>query len=210
MNKKLFLKQLSKRLRGLSKSECEEAINYYNEYFLDAGIDDTKDVTPLVGNVDEVAKRIIEENTEKQIIRAKKEGGIKNNSRALWLILLEMFAAPVAFLVALGGMIILFAFLVVAFALIIGVMASVVVALVHGIITGTSGITSTEDIFDVGSLLAEVGFLVISVMSALFIITKIVTFFIKLYEKKKANERQNELLYRLTLLCIFHSSFLTI
>ena len=64
MNKSKFIKELKLRLRGLSKEDLDDAINYYEEYFLDSGVDDEEDVTQMVGDPKDVARKILEETLQ--------------------------------------------------------------------------------------------------------------------------------------------------
>ena len=52
MNKITFMSELSRKLRRLPKEDYDDAMKYYEEYFLDAGINDEQDV-------DEVTNQII-------------------------------------------------------------------------------------------------------------------------------------------------------
>ena len=61
MNKNTFLSELSRKLRRLPVEEQQNAINYYTEYFMDAGVGELDDVTAIVGSVDEVAAETIDE-----------------------------------------------------------------------------------------------------------------------------------------------------
>ena len=129
MNKNAFLSELSRKLRRLPKEDFEDAMNYYNEYFLDAGVDDTTDVTPLVGTVDEVAKTILDDCTEKQFEKVKTEGGVKNSTKAVWLVILGIFAAPVALPLAIAAAAVVFALLITIFAVVFSlVIASAAIA----------------------------------------------------------------------------------
>ncbi len=129
MNKNAFLSELSRKLRRLPREDYDDAINYYNEYFLDAGIDDSEDVTPLVGTVDEVAKTILDDCTEKQFEKVKTEGGVKNSTKAVWLVILGIFAAPVALPLAIVAVALIFTILVTIFAVVFSlVIASAAVA----------------------------------------------------------------------------------
>ncbi len=112
MNKNKFLAELSRKLRRLPKEDYDDAMKYYTEFFLDAGIDENQDVVPMVGTVDEVASRILEECSEKQMIKAEQEGGAKNNSRAVWYVILGIFAAPIAFPIAIALVSVMFALVV--------------------------------------------------------------------------------------------------
>ena len=129
MNKNAFLSELSRKLRRLPREDYDDAINYYNEYLLDAGIDDSEDVTPLVGTVDEVAKTILDDCTEKQFEKVKTEGGVKNSTKAVWLVILGIFAAPVALPLAIVAVALIFTILVTIFAVVFSlVIASAAVA----------------------------------------------------------------------------------
>ena len=118
MNKLTFMSELSRRLRRLPKEDYDDAMKYYAEYFLDAGVDDNQDVTQMVGTVDEVASRIIDEASEKHLEKVENEGGPKNNSKAIWYIILGIFAAPIAFPVAIALVSIVFAVFVTAIAVV--------------------------------------------------------------------------------------------
>lgn len=134
MNKSTFLSKLSKKLRGLPKQEYNDAMNYYIEYFLDADIGDDEDVTPLVGNVDEVASRIMDECAEKQIEKTKKEGGVKNSTKAIWFVILGIFAAPIAFPIAIAIAAVFFSILVAVFAIIFSLLVSSVAIVIGGLV----------------------------------------------------------------------------
>ena len=118
MNKITFMSELGRKLRNLPKDEFDDAMNYYNEYFLDAGIDDTADVIPIVGTPDEVSRRILDECTDRQIEKIKTEGGVKNSTRAIWYVILGIFAAPIAFPVAIAIFAVFLALIITAFALV--------------------------------------------------------------------------------------------
>ena len=133
MNKDKFLSELSRRLRGLPKDDFDDAMNYYIEYFLDAGVDNTQDVTQLVGTPDIVARRILDECTDKVVTKSTEEGGVKNSTRAIWYILLGIFAAPIAFPLALALAIVFFAVIFVIIAVVIALVASSVGVVIAGI-----------------------------------------------------------------------------
>ena len=62
MNKNEFMESLKEKLLGLNQEDREDAINYYWEYFEEAGFGEESDVTKNVGNPDDVAAKIIEVN----------------------------------------------------------------------------------------------------------------------------------------------------
>lgn len=58
MNKTEFMQQLERMLQDVPKMERIEALQYYNDYFEDAGEDQEKDVIAALGNPYKVAENI--------------------------------------------------------------------------------------------------------------------------------------------------------
>ena len=59
MNKNEFMESLKAKLAGLNPEDREDAINYYWEYFEEAGFGEESDVNKSVGNPEDVAAKII-------------------------------------------------------------------------------------------------------------------------------------------------------
>lgn len=67
MNRIDFMNQLESLLQNISPTEREEALQYYNDYFDDAGPENEKEVIEALGNPARVAeniKRDLQENSE--------------------------------------------------------------------------------------------------------------------------------------------------
>ncbi len=58
MNRIDFMKQLESLLQNISPAEREEALQYYNEYFNDAGVENEQAVIEALGNPAKVAENI--------------------------------------------------------------------------------------------------------------------------------------------------------
>lgn len=58
MNRADFMNQLESLLQGIASSEREEALQYYNDYFDDAGQENEKEVIEALGNPARVAENI--------------------------------------------------------------------------------------------------------------------------------------------------------
>ncbi len=58
MNRAQFMKRLRELLSDISESEREEALNYYEDYFDDAGIENEQEVIASLGSPEKVAKTI--------------------------------------------------------------------------------------------------------------------------------------------------------
>lgn len=58
MNRIEFMNQLERLLQNISPAEKEEALQYYNDYFNDAGVENEQDVIEALGNPAKVAETI--------------------------------------------------------------------------------------------------------------------------------------------------------
>ena len=58
MNRADFMNQLESLLTGIAPTEREEAIQYYNDYFDDAGAENEQEVIEALGNPARVAENI--------------------------------------------------------------------------------------------------------------------------------------------------------
>lgn len=70
MNRIDFMSQLERLLQDVAPTEREEALQYYNDYFDDAGSENEKDVLEALGNPARVAeniKRDLQENGETKV-----------------------------------------------------------------------------------------------------------------------------------------------
>jgi uncharacterized membrane protein len=134
MNQEAFLRELESRLRGLPREERDNALEYYREYFLDAGLAPDADVTASVGSAAEVARRILEECTTKQLAVQTKEGGAKNTAKSIWLVILGIFAAPIALPLAIVAVVLVFVILVVIFAVLFALFVSGAAIVLAGIV----------------------------------------------------------------------------
>ena len=112
MNKHTFLQRLEKALRHIPKDDREDAISYYTEYFEEMGADDNQDISESLGKPENIAKEIIATCTEKHIEEQKTQGGVKNSATVIWMIILAIFAAPIALPLAIAGIAVLFAILI--------------------------------------------------------------------------------------------------
>lgn len=71
MNRNDFMKQLESLLQNVSPTEREEALQYYNDYFDDAGAENERDVIEALGNPARVAENIKRDLTGNAAPRAK-------------------------------------------------------------------------------------------------------------------------------------------
>lgn len=122
MTYRQFLEELKQRLKRLPARDREEAVRYYEEYFAEAGAEKEAEVLKELRSPAHAASNILSDYALKESARAKRTaaGGI----RALWFIILGIFAAPIAVPAAVALAVVIFALVL--------VLAAAVLALVLG------------------------------------------------------------------------------
>ncbi|CDO17018.1 Conserved hypothetical membrane protein [Streptococcus gallolyticus] len=132
MTKVDYLAKLDKYLRKLPKEDYQEAMDYFSEYFEEAGPENEAQVIAELGTPKEAARDIISRLLDEKIIDQEKR---PKGSRVsvVWLAILAILATPVALPLALV------LFLAVITILALGV-AAIAVVLSLGVAFLTSGI----------------------------------------------------------------------
>ena len=130
-----YLYELRKRLNKLSLEEIEQAMNYYEEYFAEVGPEGEADLIERLGTPAQVASTIISDYAFKDI-STQGQGPKKMSSgiKTMWIVILAVFASPIAIPLAFALVAVVFSLLVavfsVFFALFVAAFAMVVSALV--------------------------------------------------------------------------------
>ena len=110
MNRIEFMKQLEVLLANLSADERAEAIQYYNNYFDDAGVENEAHVISELGTPKKVAETIREEaqtagaqatESSNKVAHQIEEPKTRDNSKLILMIILGIFAVPI--LIPLAG-----------------------------------------------------------------------------------------------------------
>ena len=164
MDRNNFILELRKHLRSMEKSEMEDAISYYEEYFAEAGVDSEENVIADLGSPEEVAMKVLSEYTMKNT--ESDESSAKKWSKMIWVVILGIFASPVALPVAIAVIISILAVIIACIAVILSVFAASLAIFVSGIATlimGASLFMSdfATSIFFIGSgiIMAGIGIL---------------------------------------------------
>lgn len=127
MNKQEYLDCLKKELSRLPEEEIEAALEYYSEYFDEAGPEREQQVLDELGSPAKAAAHIKADYAVRQLDEPGEKAGVKKGLRAILWSILGICAIPVALpgAVAIGA---------VAFAVFITVFA-VVLSLIIGLIS---------------------------------------------------------------------------
>lgn len=176
MNKKEYLQQLSNRLSKLPREEMLEAMNYYNEYFEEAGEENEAEVIEKLGPPEKIAAQIISECAIKNIDAPARS--VKHGLSTVWLVILAIFAAPIAGPLAIAMaavfIVVVFTILVALVAVLIAAVAAAgggLMAIGVGIISLFGNFASGIAIIGTGMVAVGVGILI---LYASFALTKYV------------------------------------
>lgn len=144
MNQEQYMKVLKKKLRHLPKSDFVRAVEYFEEYFAEAGWENEQQAIADLGVPEEAADQIIRDIAIKNTQEPVKN--MKNGLGAVWVGILAVFAAPIALpvLLMLGLVLVMLLFMVIlVFVMLMVVGASVVFAGPFAIIGGVSIMTES-------------------------------------------------------------------
>ncbi|MBO4414834.1 MAG: DUF1700 domain-containing protein [Lachnospiraceae bacterium] len=113
MNKKEFMEKLEYYLRHLTDDDRNDALEYYSEYIDDLGLTEDDDVCARIGDPKDVSRQIIAQTTERRIIEQTEKKSVRGSGSILWLIILGIFASPIALPLAIAFAVILIAMVIV-------------------------------------------------------------------------------------------------
>ncbi len=95
MNRREFIDKLRKELSRLPQEEIDAAVEYYEEYFDDAGRENEKEVLEQLGSPKKVAAQIKSEYAIKLFDKEEKPA-VKKKISAMWYVILGICSAPVS------------------------------------------------------------------------------------------------------------------
>ncbi len=131
MSKEDFLLQLEKGLKKLPKQEVDNAIEYYTEYLEDVGTENEQAAISALGSPDKVASQITAEFAVKEM---KSSPSAKKGISTVWIVLLAIFASPIAIPIALTIAAVALSLVIVLIALIVSFAAISISLIAAGII----------------------------------------------------------------------------
>jgi uncharacterized membrane protein len=111
MDRNVYMKELTRELKLLSKEEREEVLLYYTEYFEDAGPAREAEAIEELGTPREAASQILKDVAIKRLDKPKSSA--KKGLSTIWIVLLAICAAPIG-LPLLFAAVVLIVFLVLA------------------------------------------------------------------------------------------------
>ena len=133
MTKTEYLAKLTKYLRKLPQKDYEEALEYFMEYFEEAGPENEAQVIAELGTPKEAAHEVITRLLDEKIIEDK--SSLRNKTTILWIAILAVLASPVALPILLFFLAMLMTLLMIIFAVIVTALALTFALLISGIYT---------------------------------------------------------------------------
>ena len=187
MTRTEYIAKLTKYLRKLPQKDYEEALEYFMEYFEEAGPENEAQVIAELGTPKEAAHEVISRLLDEKIIEEK--SSLRNKTTILWIAILAVLASPVALPFFLAMLLTL---LVVIFAVIVTALALTFALLISGIYTfftsfSLLNVSLASTLFGVGlGLLMFGGALLLLLISFEIckLIVKLITLLIKWLIKK--------------------------
>ena len=133
MTRTEYIAKLTKYLRKLPQKDYEEALEYFMEYFEEAGPENEARVIAELGTPKEAAHEVISRLLEEKIVEDK--SSLRNKTAILWIAILAVLASPVALPILLLFLAMLLTLLLIIFAVIVTALALTFALLISGVYT---------------------------------------------------------------------------
>lgn len=147
MNKQEYMAQLKKKLKRLPKEDFSRAVEYFEEYFADAGAENEAEAMRDLGAPQEAADQIIREiafDYSQEPVTSVTKG-----LRGLWTAFLALCAAPIALPLLFAGFVVIASAVVSVFAVLLALWLAAVCIAVSGPIMAAAGFTVLAKSFPV-------------------------------------------------------------
>lgn len=176
MNKDKFIEELKRKLKRLPKEEVDNIITYYLDYFEDADKGESE-VLKELGDPSEIASQILSEYA----FNSDVENNKKNNANKILLVILSIFAAPIALPLAIAAIVVLFAMVLVIGALLLSLTIITLAFMLSGVITSIAGALvivqgPATGVLYIGIGLASIGIGILSGLAIRNLSPKVYTF----------------------------------
>ncbi|MEG0579732.1 MAG: DUF1700 domain-containing protein, partial [Niameybacter sp.] len=151
---------LEAKLSRLPQEERDAAMDYYEEYFEEAGIENEARALAELGSPSHIAKQIMADFVVKEAeVKPMKP---KQSLQAMWIVILAIFASPIAFPIAIALAAVVFAAVVTVASLLFAGLVTAVAFTGSAILTAVVGffalfIHPATGVFMIGSSLVLIG-----------------------------------------------------
>lgn len=132
MTKLQYMEQLKQKLKRLPREDFQKAIDYFEEYFAEAGEGNEAQAIEDLGSPQTAAEQIIREFAIENSSSGESKKDVKKGFNGVWIVILAIFASPIALPMVFAVIAVLFAILVT----VISVLAAIGISGVAFAITG--------------------------------------------------------------------------
>lgn len=132
MNKDAYMRALAVQLKRLPREDFERAIEYFEEYFEEAGEENEQQAIHDLGTPEVAARQIMMDLAVKNADNQQKS--VKRGLSNVWIGVLGVFAAPIALPLALAAVIVVMALVFAALAVVFSVILVAVVLTVTSVV----------------------------------------------------------------------------
>lgn len=179
MTKENYLWLLQNNLRNVPPEEEANIMQYYHEYFEDAGEENVQRVIEELGPPLQLAKRVSADYVIRGMENGGSTGNVKNRISNAWLIVLAVCCSPVWFPLVIVFAVLVFVLVIVVFSLLFAFSVVALALAVSGVISlGAGGVALfthiPTGIFTMGAglLMAGIGILLMIAMIRLMSLAK--------------------------------------
>lgn len=135
MTKENYLKELRENLKNVPPEEVENIMQYYTEYFEEAGADNADRVVAELGNPKQLAQRVTADYVIRDIESGKGNKTVKEKATNRWLLVLGIISSPILAILVAVVAIVVFSIIITLFALTVSFAMVAVVMLGVGVAT---------------------------------------------------------------------------
>lgn len=175
MTKDDYLRALRANIKNVPVEEVNNIIQYYSEYFDEAGPENTAKVIEELGSPKQLATRVCADYIIRDVEQGTGTKNIKKKASNTWLIVLAVIGSPIWFPLALAAAIVLIALMATAIIVLLafGITAAAtiitgVVMIGAGFVAAFSSIPTTAVL--VGGGLVTIGVGILSILAVLGIV----------------------------------------
>jgi len=183
MTKDDYLKALRANIKNVPADEAANIIQYYSEYFDEAGAENTEKVIEELGPPKQLSARVCADYAIREMEQGKGTKSIKKKASNTWLIVLAVIGSPVWFPLAIAVAAVLLALMASAIILLVAFGICAAASILAGVIMICSGFAAafsslpTMALF-VGSGFISIGGGILSIIALLGIIKLLELIFI--------------------------------
>jgi uncharacterized membrane protein len=161
MDKTKFLTVLREHLKRLPEREIENAVAYYEEYFLDAGDENEQSVLEKLGPPGACAAKIIGEYTLNEAAANTSERGKRGGGsfKLIWIALLAICASPVAVPIVIAIVAVLFALMIAFGSVMFAIVFAGIAVVFNSVASIIAGLILTADHFPTALFITGYGLL---------------------------------------------------